>query len=251
MTLSDDLPVPANRSPWFDEQGIMTWLVALLIPVALVLAAVRLLLTPLYLVIEYNTPGFPADRYGFTKADRLYWSKIAVEYLLNDEGISFLGNLRFPNGEQTPPETCRFMDDCNLVYNERELKHMLDVKIVVKAALNVWYASLGILLVLWILAARFRWGDAYRVGMRRGGLLTVFLLGGIVLFVLLAFGFIFVAFHNVFFESGTWQFLFSDTLIRLFPERLWRDTFLAAGLLAGGAGLAIWYFLGDRKKNRN
>jgi integral membrane protein (TIGR01906 family) len=246
MTLSDDLPVPSNRSPLINEQGIMTWLVALLMPVAVVMAAVRLLLTPVYLVIEYNTPGFPADRYGFTKTDRLYWSKIAVEYLLNDQGISFLADLRFPNGEQTPPETCRFMDDCNLVYNERELKHMLDVKFVVKAALDVWYASLGILLVLWILAARFRWGNAYRAGMRRGGLLTVILLGGIILFVLLAFGFIFVAFHKVFFESGTWQFLFSDTLIRLFPERLWRDTFLAVGLLAGGAGLAIWTFLRNK-----
>ncbi len=71
--------------------------------------------------------------------------------------------------------------------------------------------------------------------------MTVIFIGGILLFVLVAFGVIFVAFHNVFFEAGTWTFLYSDTLIRLFPERFWRDTFLAVGLLAGGAGIALAY----------
>jgi uncharacterized membrane protein len=61
--------------------------------------------------------------------------------------------------------------------------------------------------------------------------------------VLLSFNVLFVAFHNVFFQAGTWMFLFSDTLIRLFPERFWRDTFIAVGVLSGGAGLAIAYFL--------
>jgi integral membrane protein (TIGR01906 family) len=228
------------------SRQIFTWLVTLLIPIALVMAAVRLLINPVYLVIEYNTPGFPSDPYGFTQSDRLHWSRIAVEYLLNDADISFLADLRFPQGQQAPPATCQSMDDCTRLYNDRELKHMLDVKRVVQAALNVWYASLVFLLVLWFWAARKRWGEEYRIGLHRGGQLTVVLLVGILLFVLLAFGTIFVAFHNVFFESGTWQFLFSDTLIRLFPERFWRDTFIAVGVLAGSAGLALSYF--TRKK---
>ena len=230
----------------FKIQLVLSWLVTLMIPVALVMAAVRLLLTPAFLVIEYNTPGFPPDPYGFTKSDRLQWSNIAVEYLLNNADISFLADLRFPEGGQTPPATCQYMDDCTRLYNDRELKHMLDVKRVVQVALNVWYMSLVILLVLWLWAARMRWGEEYRNGLLRGGRLTLFLLVGIILFVLLAFGTIFVAFHNVFFESGTWTFLFSDTLIRLFPERFWRDTFIAVGILAGGAGLALAYITRDR-----
>ena len=230
----------------FNFQRILTWLVTLLIPVALVMAVVRLLISPAYLVIEYNTPDFPPDPYGFTRSDRLHWSKIAVEYLLNDADISFLADLRFPEGQQAPPATCQSMDDCTRLYNDRELKHMLDVKRVVQSALNVWYASLGVLLVLWVWAARKHRGEEYRIGLRRGGRLTVILLVGILLLVLLAFGTIFVAFHNVFFESGTWQFLFSDTLIRLFPERFWRDTFMAVGVLAGGAGLALSYFTRNR-----
>jgi integral membrane protein (TIGR01906 family) len=204
---------------------------------------VRLLITPAFLVFEYNTPGFPSDPFGFTKSDRLHWSKIAAEYLLNDSGISFLADLRFPEGQQAPAASCQYMDDCTRLYNERELKHMEDVKVVVKAALRIWYASLGLLLLLWFVAGQAGWSQAYRHGVFRGGWLTVLLLWGIILFVMLAFGVIFVAFHNVFFEAGTWQFLFSDTLIRLFPERFWRDTFIAIGVLAGGAGLAIVYFL--------
>lgn len=223
--------------------NILAWLVTLLMPVVLVMAAVRLLLTPAFLIIEYNTPGFPPDPYGFTKSERLRWSKVAVQYLLNDAEIGFLGDLRFPEGQQAPPESCQDMDDCTRLYNDRELKHMLDVKIVTQAALRVWYISLVLWLFLGIWAWRGGWGEAFRQGIGRGGWLTLFLLGGIILFVLLAFGVIFVAFHNVFFEAGTWQFLFSDTLIRLFPERFWRDTFIAIGVLAGGSGLALGYFL--------
>jgi len=220
----------------------MSWLVTLLMPIALVMATVRLLITPAYLIFEYNTPGFPADPYGFTQADRLNWSKIAAEYLLNDADISFLADLRFPEGQQAPPESCQYMDDCTRLYNERELKHMEDVKAVVKVALNVWYASLGILLLLWFVAGQAHWGPLYRQGLQRGGWLTIFLLLGIILFVLLSFNVLFVAFHNIFFQAGTWQFLFSDTLIRLFPERFWRDTFIAVGVLSGAAGFLIAYF---------
>ena len=54
------------------------------------------------------------------------------------------------------------------------------------------------------------------------------------------FNVFFTQFHHLFFEGDSWLFLFSDTLIRLFPIRFWEDTFLAgAGIvLAGGLGLA-------------
>jgi integral membrane protein (TIGR01906 family) len=205
----------------------LSWLVTILVPVALILTGVRLLLTPAFVELEYRTPFFPADPYGFTREDRLYWSKIALDYLLNDEGISFLGDLRFPDGSP--------------VYNQRELGHMVDVKQVVKAALWVWYASLAGLVALGAWAWAGGWLDAYRMGIGRGGWLTVFLVGAIILFVLIGFGVFFVFFHEVFFNPGTWIFEFSDTLIRLFPERFWRDAFLAIGALAAAGGLALAY----------
>lgn len=233
-----------NRYAW------VGWIVTLLVPVTLVMAAVRLLISPIYLIVEYNTPGFPADPFGFTKEERLHWGTVSVKYLVNEAGIEYLADLRFPEGQQVPQQSCQFMDDCTRLYNDRELEHMLDVKNVLRVALNVWYASVLGLAILWVWARLGHWSSAYRQGLRRGGLLTVFLLLGIILFVFLAFGVIFVAFHEIFFEAGTWTFYYSDTLIRLFPERFWRDTFIAVGLLAGGAGYLLAWMVG-REQRRN
>ena len=226
--------------------SVLTWIVTLLVPVVLVLTAIRLLMTPAFVYIEYNTPAFPPDRYGFTKEERIYWALIALDYLLNDEDISFLADLRFPEGQLVPPESCIFMDDCTKVYNESELNHMVDVKNVVNTALKAWYLSLTALVLLALWAWLGSWVMAFRRGLARGGWLTLILVASILLFVALAFGILFVAFHNVFFEPGTWRFLFSDTLIRLFPERFWRDTFIALGLMAGGAGFILGYFLREK-----
>jgi uncharacterized membrane protein len=51
----------------------------------------------------------------------------------------------------------------------------------------------------------------------------------------------FSAFHSLFFEGDSWIFLYSDTLIRLFPIRFWQDAFLwgAVIALAGGIGLGL------------
>ncbi|MCX8061073.1 MAG: TIGR01906 family membrane protein [Anaerolineales bacterium] len=206
--------------------NVFWWLITFLTPVVLTLTAVRLLMTPLFLQIEYNLPAFPADPYGFTKEERLYWSRIALDYLLNDAGVEFLADLQFADGSP--------------VYNARELRHMVDVKNVVQATLQVWYG----LLLLYIVAAIAAWRGGrwleFHQAIQRGGIWTIILLGGILLFVLVGFGVFFVFFHNVFFEPGTWMFHWSDTLIRLFPERFWRDTFLFVGGLAMLGGWLLW-----------
>src|SRR5574339_1291855 len=109
---------------------LLSSLVTILVPVVLIGLGLRVLLTPLFLRIEYNMPYFPPDEYGFTKADRLKWAPYALDYLVNSADISYLGDLKFEDG--TP------------LYNERELSHMEDVKRVTKGALNVWYITLSI-----------------------------------------------------------------------------------------------------------
>ena len=215
-------------------------IIMILVPVVLVLTAVRVVLSPWFLEFEYRTPDFPPDRYGFTMEERLRYARIALDYLLNDEDISFLADQRFPPGEQAPPPTCASMDDCTRMYNDRELQHMVDVKEVVQAALWVWYGSLALLLVGGVWAWRGNWMPDFRWALARGGLLTLGLIGVILLLVLAAFGIFFVAFHQVFFEEGTWTFLWSDTLIRLFPERFWRDTFLVVGAITILLSLLFW-----------
>jgi len=209
-------------------QPLLIFVTTVLTPVVLILTTVRLLLFPWFLVFEYSLPDFPADSYGFSQPERLEHARSALDYLTNDADISYLGNLRFPAGQSAPPESCREMDDCNQLFNQRELKHMLDVKKVTGQVLIVWRMA-AVLLVLCGLTA---WSNArvreYWLAVARGGWLTALISGGVVVLVLLAFGFVFVAFHDMFFASGTWMFLYSDTLIRLFPERFWRDVFLFA-----------------------
>jgi len=214
---------PVEKSP--ATRKWQNWLVAILVPVMLILTSVRLLLTPAFVQLEYRTPNFPNDPYGFTQQDRLHWSRIALEYLLNDEGISFLEELEFEDGTQ--------------VYNARELKHMLDVKEVVQSALMAWYISIGGIFLLGLWAYWGGWMQAYQRGISHGGWITVGLIAVTMVAVLIAFSVFFVFFHQIFFDTGTWVFRFSDTLIRLFPQRFWRDAFIAIGLLSLVGGLAL------------
>ncbi len=213
---------------------ILSWLVAILVPIALIGLGLRVLLTPLFLQVEYNMPYFPPDDYGFTKADRLKWAPYALNYLTNNQGISYLADLRFEDGKP--------------LYNERELSHMNDVKRVTQGALRVWYGTLALLLLLGVWAWFGKWWQTYRLGLMRGGWLMVGLAVTIGLIVVVGialnpdvFWNFFAGFHHLFFTGDSWLFQYSDTLIRLFPIRFWEDAFLWAAViaLAGGVGLAL------------
>jgi len=202
------------------------WLLQVLIPVVLVLTSVRLLLTRGFIRLEYSLPGFPEDRYGFTQTDRLQQAPIALAYLLNDAGIDFLGDLRFEDG--TP------------VYNDRELSHMIDVKMVVRGALRIWWIGALLALGLGLLIWRYAGGSALGASLEAGSKITLGLMLAIVLGLVLAFSVLFVGFHQVFFDPNTWTFLFSDTLIRLFPERFWQVAFGAVALGTGAMAGTLW-----------
>jgi integral membrane protein (TIGR01906 family) len=211
---------------------ILSWLISILIPLVLIGLAIRVLLSPVFYKTEYNMPYFPPDDYGFTKADRLKWAPYAVNYLTNNADISYLGDLKF--------------DDGMPLYNERELSHMQDVKRLTLATLNLWYVSLALLLALGLWAWYGQWWDDYRLGLMRGGWLMVGLAVTIGIIVVVGitvnpnvFDEFFVGFHHLFFSGDSWLFLFSDTLIRLFPIRFWEDAFLWAAVIALGGGIAL------------
>jgi integral membrane protein (TIGR01906 family) len=231
---------------------VLSWIIAFVVPVVVVLFVVRLVINPWYLIFEYHTPGFPDDPYGFSLADRLNYGKLAVDYLVNDSDISFLSDLRFPPGQQAPDASCQSMKDCSYLYNERELGHMLDVKNVVNRAMDVLIVGFGLLIGLGVWSWLGKWETEYFKGLQRGSLLLLALIGLIILSVLIMFNYIFVLFHQIFFTAGTWSFLYSDTLIRLFPERFWQDTFLMVGGLSVVFGLLIYFGAGKiRRKRQN
>ncbi|MGH2582074.1 MAG: TIGR01906 family membrane protein [Anaerolineales bacterium] len=215
---------------------ILGWIASVLAVFAILLTSVRLLLTPAFVIIEYNTPGFPADPYGMSREQRLRYAPLALEYLLNEEDITFLADQRF--------------DDGSPLYNDRELSHMDDVKVLAQQFLTAWAVILVLLLGIGVTAWRLGFPGNFKHWMNRGGKLTVGLILLLLVIIGLSFNWLFTGFHTVFFEGDSWLFLYSDTLIRLFPLRFWRDVFIALGLLSLAAGFALWYGLQPRGKPR-
>lgn len=210
------------RTPgWISALG---WGVTLLVPVVLVLTAVRLLMTHAYLRIAYRLPGVTEDPFGFTLEDRVRLAERSRQYIMRPLDISYLADLRF--------------DDGRPMFNARELRHMQDVQRVTRAALTVWKITGGVLVLLAGVLGRAGGRTVLRRALLRGSLLTVGFVALIGILSLVAFTGLFVVFHEIFFPPGTWTFRYSDTLIRLFPEGFWRNAFiLVAVLSAGMAGL--------------
>ena len=193
----------------------LSWLIAVLIPFFLLMTSIRILINPLFVQIEYRTPNFPEDPYGFNLQDRLKWASISVDYLINNAGIEYLASQRLPDGAP--------------LYNDRELSHMLDVKKLVQAMIVAWWILVGVLFLLGMWAWRAGWLYDYRLGASRGGWITIGLIALILVGVALSFRTLFTDFHRIFFQGDTWLFLYSDSLIRLFPMRFWQDCFIWMG----------------------
>lgn len=188
----------------------------LVVPFFFLISAVKVMILPWFPAFEYSRAGFPDDSYGFTREERLQFAGESISYLLNDEPLAWLAELKMADG--TP------------LYNERELSHMLDVKLVVQQAYRAWWLMLILLLgaSFWfvlkkhyaMLAALWQLGSG----------LTLVLMALVLLSVLLTFNQLFTKFHELFFTSGTWTFNYSESLIRLFPLTFWSDAFIGVSV---------------------
>lgn len=230
--MSSTAPMTPNTRALSFLLSVITLLLTLAIPVVIVLFSVRLVMSPAFLYYEYHRPGFPVDAYGITLEERLTYGPLAVEYLLNDEGIEWLASQTFADGTR--------------LYTPLELQHMQDVKIVTRTAFNLLVLLLIGIAVCAAVMLNPRsdglWRKAFWQGIYNGGLLTLALIVTIVLGAIFAWDYFFVTFHQLFFADGTWVFLYSDTLIRLFPERLWFDAALLIGLLTVGLSMILILF---------
>jgi integral membrane protein (TIGR01906 family) len=220
---------------------ILIVIIALTIPFLLVVANIRLVANPWFIQFEYNRPGFPADVYGFTLEQRTPLA-LAGLYSVVPEGAGMieLEQAKLPNGEPA--------------FNAREIKHMLDVRVLMA---TVFPLAILISSALIVLAIVFRKSEVYRdavpQGLRAGATLTLILLGGLIAYILINFEAFFLQFHQLFFEGDSFAFRYDDTLIRLYPEQLWSDASILIGVLTGvmaAALLAIsWWWLKKVKRN--
>ncbi|MBK8135359.1 MAG: TIGR01906 family membrane protein [Chloroflexi bacterium] len=205
--------------------ALASWLVTIGVPLLLVLGSVRLVMSPQYLLFEYQRPDMTADMFGFGLEDRVRWGPIGIDYLLTDADISLLGDLRFPDGAA--------------LFTQRELGHMVDVKAVTRAAFALLTASLAVFpLCAWILARSGQPGQL-RNALIRGAVFTLSAIVAILFGATVAWDTFFALFHRAFFADGTWIFYTSDTLIRLYPEKFWFDAALTIGILVIGGALLI------------
>jgi integral membrane protein (TIGR01906 family) len=190
-----------------------------LLPILLILSSVWIILQTanLWIPLEYRMPGFPNDSYGFTREDRVYWSRVDIAYLQNDEGIEYFDAYRLENGDP--------------MHNDRELRHMEDVKNLIGITWRILGLGWVILILVGaIVRSRVGWEPVVEMitASARG---TIWLMILLALGLVIAFGVLFVGFHRLFFEGDTWLFAYSDTFIRLYPERFWRDTFALVAIV--------------------
>jgi integral membrane protein (TIGR01906 family) len=196
-------------------KGSLFYLLIICLPLLLIITSIRLVLSPLYLEVEYRLPGFPDDPYGFTFTERMHYAKLSAEYLVNPAGIDFLGNIKMKDGFP--------------LYNARELSHMRDVKILTGNVLQFWYALIALYTISFLLFLTSKDTKKIWLAMMRGGWLTIALIATVILGVIIDFDALFTAFHRIFFTGDTWLFFLNDSMIRLFPEKLWMDVFFFIG----------------------
>ncbi|MBN1487398.1 MAG: DUF1461 domain-containing protein, partial [Anaerolineae bacterium] len=115
-------------------------LIALAIPGILILSVARFVTLPWYVAWEYARPGFPPDRYGMSSVERLRLARTSIMFLNRPAGSVSLAELKFSDG--------------SLAYNERELRHMDDVKAVYVLLTRIALLALAIAVIAGILLYR-------------------------------------------------------------------------------------------------
>ena len=199
-------------------------LVVLSVPVFLLLSNLYIFMSPAFLRYEYGKADFPPSS-GFTDEERLEVARKAVTYLRSNAGVELLGDLQ---GEEGP------------LFNERELVHMADVKVLtIQAFLAHGLLALVIAFSLGVLLVIRDTPTQISNSFLQGSLLTIALLIAVVAAAYLNFDWFFTGFHLTFFEGNSWIFERSDTLIRLFPERFWFDAATLWGFLTLAEAVAL------------
>ncbi len=213
---------------------IIRWLIIIATPFLLTVVTMRT-------VIAWDSPSYPEfeygriapDRYGFTDQERLDLADATLAYLRHpdpaEETIIMLEELRLPGTDQP-------------LYNDGEISHMLDVKIVADAFKRVGWILAVIVIggLAFLLTQPMTRTLGYKTIMH-SGLLTAGILIVVGILIGAAWNFVFVQFHEILFPPGSWTFAYTDSLIRLFPEQFWFDfgVIWVGGILIEGIVLAV------------
>lgn len=195
--------------------SLLQWAITLLMPFVLTIGSLYIFMTPQFIEWQYAQPNFPPAQL-FTPEARAY---------------NAIQTVRYTRGEISE----QALRDLN-VYNDREIKHLIDVYNVSSPMFTLHILALGVMGVALYVLLRGRGTMPYAGrGLFYGGILTFIFIGAIGLFSLVAFDQFFVAFHRVFFEGDTWLFNYTDALIQFYPVEFW---------MTAAYGIALFVLLG-------
>jgi integral membrane protein (TIGR01906 family) len=190
---------------------------ALVVAVPFVLAtALAITLTGPLLLFDPVVVSLEQGRHGVS--DALATDGGEVARITN----SMLGDLFFDGSFEVS------LDGNEPFLDAAERDHMRDVGGLVRTLAILEIASLivAVLLGWWLRRDRELRGRLLLAAAATVGVAAVVLAA----FFALAFDTAFTAFHNLFFEPGSWQFAPGSHLITLFPEPFWFELALLAGL---------------------
>jgi integral membrane protein (TIGR01906 family) len=196
--------------------GLLIAVIAAAVPLVILGNSLIVLLIPWFAHFQYALPGFPADPYGLAGADRVSLGATGIQSIWPlGPGTDLLVDSRLPDG--------------SVAFGPVEIRHMGDVRGLVRACFVLWAISL-----LAAVAASFRLRRSDRAaaacrGLRLGSIITIAAMAVVGAAMLVNFEALFDGFHEIFFEPGTWTFADDETLRRLYPDAFWG---IAAGLLA-------------------
>jgi integral membrane protein (TIGR01906 family) len=195
------------------------------LPWFLALTSLLPLITPAFLRLQYARPDVPPSS-TFSPQERQALAEAAAHYLVSGEDIDYLARLEDADG--TP------------LFNERELSHMVDVKVLLGKAMRLDLV-LGLLVAagLGILLGRKDSRPRTPFYLFTAALVAPALAVAALIVVPLQFRWFFVEFHYVFFEGDSGFFPLSDTLIQLFPETFWFNALESWLLLTIGVSIAL------------
>ena len=203
---------------------------------ALLVAAVPLFLITASVVWAVNDAGL--YRQGFQR-----YSISAVTRISDPELVRVGSEIRryFNSREEPLAVQARVQGMERDLFNDREVRHMADVKRLIWGVYAAAAVSGAYLLAITILAIAFggsawkpgRYGAAVARLYLSGGVLTLALLVLVGLLALTGFEGLFLAFHRISFSNDLWQLnQNTDFLLMMFPQAFWFD---ATMRVAGGA----------------
>ena len=116
---------------WFIK--LFAFIITLAVPVVLILSNVFLFATPEWLAFQYSQPDFPPS-VRFTPADRYKFASESIEYIRGNRTLAQFRALG--------------------VYQEREIKHMVDVRELVDKV-KIILPTLALLAIVALIALSF------------------------------------------------------------------------------------------------